>query len=111
MEILFYVCFAFVLLLVGGVVAVFLTTSDEEKKEAGYTRKPPQSSISADKFKPGDRLHTVNFIKIDGSLRQFDQFIVIEVQGRCVIGWEIPNNGSPQKRSFNIDRLIWCCHK
>jgi len=108
MEILFYVCAAFVLLLIGGVIAIFLTTSKEEKEEAGYNRK---QSLSLEKFKPGDRLHTVNFIKIDGSLRQFDQFIVIEVIGRCVIGWEIPNNGPPQKRSFNIDRLIWCCHK
>lgn len=109
MEILFYVCFSAVLLIIGGVIAIFLTTSKEEKEEAGYIRKP--RSVSQEKFKPGDRLHTVNFIKIDGSLRQFDQFIVIEVIGRCVIGWEIPNNGSPQKRSFNIDRLIWCCHK
>lgn len=110
MEILFYVCFSAVLLIIGGVVAIFLTTTDQEKEAAGYTRNP-QKSVFAEKFKPGDRLHTVNFIKIDGSLRQFDQFIVIEVIGRCVIGWEIPNNGSPQKRSFNIDRLIWCCHK
>lgn len=109
MEILFYICASTVLLLIGGVIAVFLTTSEEEKEEAGYTRKP--HSVSASKFKPGDRLHTVNFIKIDGSVRQFDNFIVVEVCGRCVIGWEIPNGGQPKKRSFNIDRLLFCCHK
>lgn len=103
MEILFYVCFSAVLLILGGIIAIFLTSTAEEKAEAGYTRQPRRE------FKQGDRLHTVNFLKIDGSLRQFDQFIVIEVQGRCVIGWEIPNNGSPQRRSFNQDRLIWCC--
>jgi len=107
MEILFYICFAAVLLILGGVIAILLTTSDEEKEAAGYNRNPTPWFIGHN-FQPGDRLYLVRFMKIDGSLRRFDEFVVIEVVGKCVIGIEITQAKPPQKRSFNIDRLISC---
>lgn len=108
MEILFYICAAAVLVLFGGVIAIFLTSTKEEKEAAGYNRYPLQPWHIGYKFKRGDHLLNVEFRKIDGSLRKFDQFVVIEVVGKCVVGWEIPDKGSPQKRSFNLDRLISC---
>jgi hypothetical protein len=107
MEILFYVCFAAVLLILGGIIAIFLTTSDEDLVSAGYNRNP-QPWFVGYSFKPGNRLYSVRFMKIDGELRRFDEFIVTEVVGKCVVGFEIPNNKPPQKRSFNVDRLISC---
>lgn len=107
MEVLFYICFAAVLLILGGIIAILLTTSDEEKEAAGYNRNP-QPRFIGHVFQPGDRLYAVRFMKIDGSLRRFDEFVVMEVVGKCVIGIEIPSGKSPQKRSFNVDRLISC---
>jgi len=107
MEILFYVCFASVLLVVGGVIAIFLTSTAEEKEAAGYNRNPTPWFIGHN-FQPGDRLYSVRFMKIDGEFRRFDEFIVTEVVGQCVVGFEIPSGRSPQKRSFNVNRLISC---
>ena len=109
MEILFYICFTAVLLILGGIIAIFLTSTAEEKAEAGYSRhSSPSPWFIGYNFKPGDRLYSVRFMKIDGSLRRFDEFVVMEVVGKCVIGIEIPEGKSPQKRSFNMDRLISC---